>query len=142
MRAILLAGLIPFALHGEDVSDIVRAYSEHNASWVNRAKNYTYQIRSEERAYDHAGKLKSKTVKTLEYVYQSRGLSVKVIGKNDKPLSPKEAAKEQEEIERRVANTRSPNGPQFVDRYRFELEAVEQLNGRPTWVISGQARMG
>ena len=93
MRVILFACLITFPLHGEDVSDIVRAYSERNASQLNRTRNYTYQIRSEERVYDRAGKLKSRNVKTLEYVYQSRGLSVKVTGKNGKPVSRKRRSK-------------------------------------------------
>ena len=142
MRAILLACLITLPLHAEEVSDIIRAYSEHNLSRLSRIKNYTYRLRSERRTYDRTGKLKSRDVTTLEFVYQRRGLSVKVIGKNDKPLSPKKALKEQEAIERRVANAHPPSGRQFLEGYGFQLETVEELNGRPAWVISGQSRTG
>jgi hypothetical protein len=140
MRTILLACSIIFPVHAEDVSDIIRTYLDHEASRLSRMKNYTYQMRSEKRAYDRSGKLKSREVKILEFVYQSHGLSVRMIGRNGKPVSPKEALKEQQELERRAAAARPSSGKQLLERYRFQLETVEELNGRPTWVISGQSR--
>jgi hypothetical protein len=102
-------------------------------------------------------------VKTYE-ILEIYGEQVqRLIAKDDKPLDAKEAAKEEEKIQKIIdkrknesedarrkreqkAEKEREDGRKFVrevaDAYDFKLVGTEQVGGRPAWVIDGEPRPG
>src|SRR5262249_35347510 len=125
--------------------------------------NYTYIQRSEEHHLDGRGQVKSTESKTSEVLMIYSEQVERVIEKNDKPLSAKDAAKEDEKIQKIIDKRRDESeaerrkrlekeekeredGRQFVrevaDAYNFRLVGVEPLNGRDAYVIDAEPRPG
>jgi hypothetical protein len=111
---------------------------------------------------DGRGKAKSIEVNTYE-VLDIYGRVERLIEKNDKPLSQKDAAKEEQKIqkiidkrknesesERRKREEREEkdraDNRKFVteisDAYNFKLVGTELVGGREAWVIDGEPRPG
>lgn len=140
-----------------DPREIVRRSAEIDQSNWEKAKDYTYVEREQER---HGGKTSSKTYEiTTLYGHEFRRLTAR----EDRPLSADEAAKEQKkwdkEIEGRAnesAEKRAKREAQaekdrqkeraFVreipDAYDFQLEGEESIDGRSCWVISATPHPG
>jgi hypothetical protein len=124
-------------------------------------RNYTYIERQVENGVDGKGNIKSTEVKTYEVLEIHDEQVERLIEKNDKPLSQKDAAKEEEKIqkiidkrknesegERRKRGEREErereDDRKFVtevaDAYNFKLAGTEWVGGRETWVIDGEPR--
>ncbi len=128
-----------------------------------RLRDYTYVERDEEHKLDGKGQIKSTEVKTYE-VMELYGEKVqRLIEKNDKALDAKDAAKEEEKIQKVIDKRKNESedarrkrerkeekdreeGRQFVrevaDAYNFRLVGTESLGGRETWVIDAEPRTG
>ena len=126
-------------------------------------RNYTYTERQVESHLDGKGNVKSVEVKTFD-VMEIYGEQVeRLIAKDDKPLSAKEASKEEEKIQkivnkrkneteadRKKRETREEkdreDSRKFVtevaDAYNFKLVGTEPVGGRAAWVIDGEPRPG
>jgi hypothetical protein len=154
--------LVPFAisiLWGQDPAEIVRKSVERDAYNAERLKNYTFVERVEERMYDKNGRRKSTEVETSEVLILSGRPYGRKIAKDDKPLSEKEARKEQEkldkEAERRLKESASDKAKLEKDRaegrrflrevpeaFTFRLLGVEQVSAKPVWVIDAAPKAG
>jgi hypothetical protein len=119
--------------------------------------------RQEERRLDGKGQVKSTEVKTFD-VMEIYGEQVqKLIAKDDKPLSDKEARKEDEKIQKLIDKRKNESEDdrkkrlekeekdreeerQFVkeiaDAYNFKFVGIESLDGRDTYVIDCDPRPG
>jgi hypothetical protein len=128
-----------------------------------RLRNYTYIERDEEHKLDGKGQVKSTEAKTYE-VMELYGEQVqRLTEKDDKPLDAKDAAKEEEKIqkiinkrkdesenERKKREEKEEKGREedrkFVlevaDAYNFKLVGTELVGGREAWVIDGEPRPG
>jgi hypothetical protein len=128
-----------------------------------RLKDYTYIDREVQRNLDGKGQTKSTEVKTYE-ILEIYGEQVqRLVEKDDKPLDGKEAAKEEEKIqkiidrrkneseeerhkrEEKEAKERADNlkfVKEVADAYDFKLVGTEQVGGRDAWVIDGEPRPG
>ena len=126
-------------------------------------RNYTYIERQVESKLDKKGESKSNEVKTYE-ILEIYGEQVqRLISKNDKPLDEKDAAKEEEKIQKIIDKRKNEsdderrkreekeekereNDRKFVteiaDAYDFKLVGSEGVNGRQAWVIDGEPRPG
>lgn len=126
-------------------------------------RNYTYTERQVENHLDGKGNVKSAEVKTYD-VMEIYGEQVeRLIAKDDKPLSQKENAKEDEKVqkiidkrknesegdhrkrEEREEKDREDNRKfvtEVADAYNFKLVGTELVGGRDTWVIDGEPRPG
>ena len=109
------------------------------------------------------GELKSTEIKTYE-VLEIYGEQVqRLIQNDDKPLSEKDAAKEEEKIQKIIDKRKNESegdrkkreekeqkereeDRQFVrevaDAYIFKLVGTETVGGREAWVIDGEPRPG
>ena len=125
--------------------------------------DYTYIERDVQHNLDGKGNTKSTEIKTYE-VLEIYGEQVqRLIEKDDKPLSAKEAAKEEEKIQKVIDKRRNESeedrrkreakqekeredGRKFVkevaDAYNFTLVGTELVDGREAWVIDGEPRPG
>ena len=126
-------------------------------------RNYTYTEREVVNRLDGRGKTKSTEERKYE-ILEIYGEQVnRLIEKDDKPLPPKEAAKEEEKIQKIIDKRKNESqtdrkkreekeekeraeGREFVrdvaDAYIFSLVGSETIGGREAWVIDGVPRPG
>lgn len=126
-----------------------------------KLRDYTYVEREETKKLNHQGAVSSTESKTSE-VLQIYGETVeKLVAKDDKPLSEKDAAKEDTRIQKIIDKRKNESdsdrekrikkeekereeGREFVkeiaDAYDFHLLGVDSISGRDAWVIDAQPR--
>jgi hypothetical protein len=151
------------ALSQEQMQRLLRVVADKDIENDKRLRNYTYIERDEEHKLDGKGQVKSTEAKTYE-VMELYGEQVqRLTEKDDKPLDAKDAAKEEEKIqkiinkrkdesenERKKREEKEQKGREedrkFVlevaDAYNFTLVGTELVGGREVWVIDGEPRPG
>jgi hypothetical protein len=150
-------------LSQQQMQQLFRVVAEKDIENDKRLRDYTYVERDEERRLDGNGQVKSKEVKTYD-VMELYGEQVqRLIEKDDKALDKKDAAKEEEKIQKIVDKRKNESEDErrkreqkeekdreqdrkFVrevaDAYNFTLVGTESLGGREAWVIDGEPRPG
>ena len=150
-------------LSQEQMRQLFRVVADKDIENEKRQRDYTYVGREVENKLDGKGQTKSTEVKTYE-VLEIYGEQVRrLIEKDDKPLDPKEAAKEEEKIQKVIDKRKNESdeerrkreekdvkeredGRKFVrevaDAYDFKLVGTENVGGREAWVIDGEPRPG
>jgi len=139
-----------------EIRELIRKSADNDVGNTKRQRDYTYVQRNEQRHLDGDGHVKSTESKTYEIMVLSGDPAEKLIAKDDKPLSEKEAQKEDDKIQKlitkyekesesdrnkRVAKAarETEEDRQFVreiaDAFKFRLTAVETIEGRPAYVI-------
>ena len=150
-------------LSQEQMRQLLRVVADKDIENDKRQRDYTYIDREVQNNLDGKGKTKSTEVKTYE-VLEIYGEPVqRLIAKDDKPLDTKEAAKEEQKIQKVIDKRKNESeedrkkreekevkeredGRKFVrevaDAYDFKLVGTEQVGGRDAWVIDGEPRPG
>jgi hypothetical protein len=151
------------ALSQEQMQQLFRVVADKDIENDKRQRDYTYIERDEEHKLDGKGQVKSTEVKTYE-VMELYGEQVqRVIEKDDMALDTKDAAKEEEKIQKVIDKRKNESddvrkkreqkeekdreeGRKFVleiaDAYNFHLVGTESLEGRDAWVIDAEPRPG
>lgn len=128
-----------------------------------RRTDYTYIEHDVEHDDDGKGQVKKTEIKTYE-VLRIYGEQVqRLIEKDDKPLESKEAAKEEEKIQRIIDKRKNESDEErekrlekeerqredadkflheVADAYIFTCIGTEELDGREAWEIAGEPRPG
>jgi len=150
-------------LSQEQMQQLFHIVAEKDIENDKRLRDYTYIERDEEHKLDGKGQVKSTEVKTYE-VMELYGEQVqRLIQKDDKALDQKDAAKEEEKIQKIIDKRKNESegdrkkreekeekdreeDRKFVrevaDAYNFTLVGTESLGGREAWVIEGEPRPG
>src|SRR5579864_6296674 len=150
-------------LSQEQMQQLFHVVAEKDIENDKRQHDYTYTERDVQNNLDGKGQTKSTEVDTYE-VLELYGEQVqRLIEKNDKPLSEKDAAKEEEKIQKIIDKRKNESegdrrkreekeekdreeGRKFVleiaDAYNFKLVGSELVGGREAWVIDGEPRPG
>jgi chemotaxis protein histidine kinase CheA len=150
-------------LSQEQMQQLLRVVAEKDMENDKLTRDYTYTERDTEHKLDGKGKTKSTEVKTYD-VLDIYGEQVqRLTAKNDQPLDAKDAAKEEEKIQKIIdkrkneseaerkkreekAEKEREDDRKFVrevaDAYVFTLVGIEQVDGRDAWVIDGEPRPG
>ncbi len=150
-------------LSQEQMQDLFRVVADKDIENEKRQRDYTYIDREVENKLDGKGQTKSTEVKTYE-ILEIYGEPVRrLIEKDDKPLDAKDAAKEEEKIQKIIDKRKNESddegrkreekdvkeredGRKFVreiaDAYDFKLVGSEYVGGREAWVIDGEPRPG
>ncbi len=145
------------------MQQLFRVVADKDIENDKRLRDYTYIERDEEHKLDGKGQIKSTEVKTYE-VMELYGEQVqRLIRKDDKALDAKDAAKEEEKIQKVIDKRKNESddarkkrelkeekdreeGRKFVrevaDAYSFHLVGTEPLGGREAWVIDAEPRPG
>jgi len=140
-----------------DPADIVRRSVERDRRNFELLKNYTYTETDEERHYDKSGHLRKTESETYEILILGGREYGKLIARNGKPLSEKDARKVQQdldrELKRRENETPKDKAKQEKERQKqrdfanelpsafdFKLIGEETISGRPVWVISAEPK--
>ena len=131
---------------------------EHYRSNYKKQRDYTYIVRKVENKLDGEGGIKSSESKTYEVMELYGEQIEREIAKDGRPLSEKDAAKEEDRIDKLTGERKNESegdrtkrqaeeekqrekNREFVrevaDAYDFRLLGSETLNGRDAWVIGG-----
>jgi hypothetical protein len=151
------------SLSEDQIRDLIRQTAEKDMENDKQQRDYTYIQREQEHRLDGKGQVKSTEIRTSE-VMELYGEPVeRLIAKDDKPLSDKDAKKEEEKIQKVIDKRKNESeadrkkreekeekdreqGRQFVrevaDAYNFHFVGIESLAGRDTYVIDGEPRPG
>jgi hypothetical protein len=150
-------------LSPEQMRQLFRVVADKDIENDKRQRDYTYINREVQHNLDGKGKTKSTEVKTYE-ILQIYGEQVRrLIQKDDKPLDAKEAAKEEEKIQKIIDKRKNESEQdrrkreekdvkereddrkfvrEVADAYDFTLVGTEEVGGRAAWVIDGEPRPG
>jgi len=153
----------PTTLSQEQIRDLIRLSADKDLENDKKLRDYTYVERQEERRLDGKGQVKSTETKTYD-VMEIYGEQVqKQIAKDDKPLSAKDAQKEDEKIEKLIDKRKNESesnrkkrlekeekdredARQFerevADAFNFKFVGIEKLDGRDNYVIDGDPKPG
>lgn len=147
----------------DQLRELIRRVAENDIENDNKQLNYTYIERVEEHRLDGKGQLKSTEIRTREIMMLYGGQVERLIAKNDKPLSKKDADNEEERIQKLTDKRRDETDKQranrikeeakdreetrqfvseIADAYNFRLVGMESLEGRATYVIDADPRSG
>jgi hypothetical protein len=142
---------------------LLRVVAEKDLENDKRLRDYTYVERDVENKINGKGEVKSTETKTFD-VLEIYGEQVqRLTQKDDKPLSEKEAAREEEKIQKIIDKRKNESESErrkreekeekdreedrkyvleIADAYNFTLVGSEMLEGRDNWVIAGEPRPG
>jgi hypothetical protein len=150
-------------LSQEQMRQLIRVVTDNYRANYKKERDYTYTDREVENKLDGKGAIKSSESKTYEIMELYGEPVERLIAKDDQPLSEKDAAKEEEKIQKLTDKRKNESeeerakrhaeeekqrekNREFVrevaDAYNFRLVGSETLNGRDTWVIAGEPRAG
>ena len=150
-------------LSQEQMQQLFRVVADKDLENDKRQKDYTYIMREVQKNLDGKGQLKSTEIKTYEILEIDGEQVQRLIQKDDKPLNTREAAKEDEKIQKIIdkrknesdeermkreakAEKEREDGRKFVkevaDAYNFKLVGSEIVDGRDAWVVDGEPRPG
>jgi hypothetical protein len=151
------------ALSEDQIRELIRQTAEKDMENDKRQRDYTYIQRDQQHKLDGKGHVKSTETKTSEIMELYGEQVERLIAKDDKPLSDKDARKEEEKIQKLIEKRKNESeedrkkrakkeekdreeGRQFVrevaDAYNFRMAGIESLAGRDTYVIDGEPRPG
>jgi hypothetical protein len=147
----------------DQIRDLIRRSADNDVQNNKKQRDYTYVERQETRNLNGKGEVKSTETQTYD-VMDIYGEQVqKLVAKNDKPLSDKDARKEDEKIQKIIDKRKNESdsdrgkrlkkeekeredGREFVreisDAYNFKFAGMEKLNGRDNYVIDGDPKPG
>lgn len=153
----------PGSLTAEQMRDLIQKVAANDMENDRRQRDYTYIERDIDNSLDGKGRRKSTETKTYEVLNIYGEQVQRLIEKDDKPISEKLAAKEEEKIQKIINKRRNESekerqkreereakdreeGRQFereiADAYNFTLLGTEAVGGREAWVISAEPRPG
>jgi hypothetical protein len=150
-------------LSQEQMQQLFRVVAEKDLENDKKQRDYTYIERDVEYKLDGKGNVKSTESETFEIIEIYGKQTQRRIAKNDQPLSAKDAAKEEEKIQKIIEKRKNESDAdrqkrakqeakeqeegrkwvlEIADAYNFRLVGSEQIEGRDNWVIEGEPRPG
>ena len=145
----------------EQIRELLRRVADHDMENDKLLHNYTYLERQETHMLDGHGDVKKSETRTSE-VLEVYGEQVeRLIAKDDKPLTEKDARKEEEKIQKVIDKRKNESDEdrrkrlekeeknreedrkfvkEVADAFNFRLLDSETINGRDTWVLDADPR--
>lgn len=143
-------------LSESQIRELIRQSADKDLENTKRERDYTYVRRVEQRRLDSNGRVKSSESKTYEVMILGGEPADKLIAKDDKPLPEKDARKEDDKIQRIITKNEKESDRdrqrrleksqkqteedrrfvrEIADAYKFRFQGMEEVGGRPTYVI-------
>jgi hypothetical protein len=155
MRPAILAVCAVATIWGQSAADIMKRSFDRDFDNFEQQKNYTYQQREQDRQFDAKGDVTKTESETSEILILGGRPYEKVVAKNDKVLSEKDARKEQEKMDRELVRRRNLTDAekaklekeraeerkflrQLPEAFTFRLEGEESVSGKPAWIIDAE----
>ncbi len=151
------------SLTEDQIRAMIRQAADKDIENQKAQRDYTYTQREEQHKLDGKGEVKSTESRTYEILVLYDDQVRKQIAKDDKPLPAKDAAKEEEKLQKiidkrekesdddrkkRIAASEKgqEEGREFVkeiaDAYNFTVVGSEPVNGRNAWIVDARPRPG
>ena len=161
--AVALVPMVIAAGQGPDAREIVQRSLEANEQNWKIARNYTFLQRTEEHQIDSTGATKSKEIKTFDITLLEGSPYIRLVERDDHPLSPAEEKKEQQKLEKSIAarlketpaererriseyekhRTRRQEAMREVGAaFEFRVLGQERVEGSDTWILQATPRKG
>ncbi len=154
-RLLLAFSMLSLSLRAQDPAEILRRSVELDQKDNERLKGYTYVRVSEFKSDQNSRSISN----TREVTMLAGRPYQRLVSRDGKPLSDNEAHNEQEKMDREFAKRQHESASvkakqekedaedrkfllQLPDAYTLRLEGVEQISGKPAWVISGEPKPG
>jgi hypothetical protein len=146
-----------------DPKEIIRRAADNDLLNDQRQRNYTYVQRNVEHKLNGKGDVQSTETKTYEVMVLYGEQVRRLIARNDQPLSEKDAAKEEEKIQKLIQKRQNEGDDdrrkrlekyekdrdhdrafvkEITDAYNFTLLPDENIGGREQFVIQADPRPG
>lgn len=147
----------------ESARDIVQRAIDADRRNSKLAENYTFLDREDQRDLDSQGRTKRRTIQTYDITLTEGSPYRRLVARNDKPLPPDEERKEQNKLDKSIAQRRAETSSQrakrledwrkqrqrerefeleLLDAFDFRLAPEETIAGRRAFVIDGTPRPG
>lgn len=168
---ILLLAAICFAqestvtekLDQDQIRALIRQVAEKDMENDKKQRDYTYIERTEEHRLDAKGNVKSTETRTREVMIVYDEPIERLIEKDDKPLSEKDAAKEEKRIQEIIEKRKDESlrdrekrlkqeekdreetrefVSEIADAYNFNVVGTDNIGGRETYAIDAEPRPG
>jgi hypothetical protein len=148
-------------LSADQIRALIQQAAENDMQNDRKLLNYTYIEDTEEHHLDKNGQVKSTETRTREVMMLYGSQVERLVAKNGKPLSAKDAAAEDERIQKIINKRRNETPEQtakrlrqeekeredtrrFVrevaDAYNFRQSGIEDIAGRQAYVIDAEPR--
>lgn len=146
-------------LSREQIQALIREAAENDIENDKKQRDYTYTERVEEHKLDGQGEVKSTEVRVYD-VLEIYGEQVqRLVSKDGKPLSEKDAAKEEEKVQKIINKRKNESDSdrekrlkkeekdreedrkfvkEVADAFNFKVAGVQNLGGRETYVIDAE----
>src|ERR1700757_4787235 len=116
----------PVKLSREQIQDLIRQVAEKDDENDKRQRDYTYVERLEEHKLNGKGEVTSTEIRTYDVMQIYREQCRRLTSKNDKTLSPKDAAKEDEKIQKIIDKRTNESDAQREKRLKQEEKDREE----------------
>jgi hypothetical protein len=151
------------SLTQDQIRTLIRHTADNDMQNDKRQRDYTYVQREEEHRLNGKGEVKSTEIRTSDILELYGEQVERLIAKDDKPLSEKDAKKEEEKLQKVIDKRKNESeeerdkrekkeekdreqARQFVrevaDAYNFTFVGIDSLSGRDAYVIDGEPRPG
>jgi len=151
--------VLALPVFAQDAAQIVLRSVQRDARNFELLKDYTYTERTELRRFGPGGKIQSTESNTFSIEMLDGRSYRRKIAHNDQPLSDSEARKVQENLDRRRARWKNESAAdkakrekrrledraflrKIPDAFTLKLLPVEQVSGKPAWVIEAEPKPG
>jgi len=150
-------------LSQEQMQELFRVVAKKDLENQKRERDYTYIERQVENKLGDKGQVKSTEVKTYEILDLYGEQVWRLIKKNDQPLDARDAAKEDDKVQKVIDKHKNESDAErqkrqdkedkereedrkfvreIADAYNFTLIGTEQIGGRDAWLIEAEPRPG
>jgi hypothetical protein len=151
------------SLSEQQMVQLFRVAADKDLENDKRLRDYTYVERDVHDKLDRSGEVKSSEIKTYDVMEIAGEQVQRLIEKDDEPLDAKDAAKEDEKIQKIIDKRKNESDDarkkrekneekerednrkfvlEIADAYNFHLVGSESLSGRDAWVIDAEPRPG
>jgi hypothetical protein len=151
------------SLSQQQIQELIRKTADNDLQNNKMQRDYTYTQRQVERKLDGHGAVKSTEIRTSEIMELYGEPVERLVSKDDKPLSAKDADKEEKKIQKLIDERKNESSEQrrkredreekereqgrlfvreIADAYNFHLAGIESLDSRATYVIDAEPRPG
>ena len=153
----------PGSLSPEQIQQLIRTVADKDIENDKKLADYTYLEHAVEQRLDGKGQVKSTESKDYENLEIYGEPVQRLLSKDDKPLNEKDAAKEEEKIQKVIDKRKNESDEtrrkeqekrakevednhqfekEVADAYNFSLVGIEKLDGRDNYVVDAQPRPG
>lgn len=150
-------------LSQDQIRELIRRTAERDIENDKQQRNYTYIERAEEHKLSGDGQVRSTESRTYEVMDLYGEPVQRLVAKDDRTLSTKDAAKEEEKIQKLIDKRKDESDDdrkkrlekqdeqteqdrefvkEIADAYNFRLVGTEVLEGHSTYVIDADPRAG